>query len=339
MPQTEGEEPIKVFCRGCKAKLDMTGLEPFSKVACPECGTVLRVPMRFERYLLESLCGQGGMSCVYRAIDPQLARRVAVKILNPSNDDIRAQVVNFLEEAKVVSRLSHPGIIPVYNCGVWNDQAFMAMRYMDGGSLERHLKAGTLPKRPLLLAQLATVAEGLAYARSRGVAHHDVKPGNILLTKEGEAKLGDFDLADVSAEKGFSAVRGGFASPAYVSPERLFFGAEDYRGDIFSLGATIYELLSGNTPFGTVGEPEDLLDRRHKKAYPPLANLPGGCSFLLSDLVDRMLSYSPEERPEYAEIIRVLRREADPQAAEPEQGTETRALFSRLLKRFGKGNS
>lgn len=81
------------------------------------------------------------------------------------------------------------------------------------------------------------------------------------------------------------------------------------------------------------------MDRRHKKAYPPLANLPGGCSFLLSDLVDRMLSYSPEERPEYAEIIRVLRREADPQAAEPEQGTETRALFSRLLKRFGKGNS
>lgn len=162
-----------------------------------------------------------------------------MKILNPSSDDIRAQVVNFLEEAKVVSRLSHPGIIPVYNCGVWNDQAFMAMRYMDGGSLERHLKAGTLPKRPLLLAQLATIAEGLAYARSRGVAHHDVKPGNILLTKEGEAKLGDFDLADVSAEKGFSAVRGGFASPAYVSPERLFFGAEDYRGDIFSLGATI----------------------------------------------------------------------------------------------------
>lgn len=338
MSQFEEGEPIKVFCRTCKIKLDMTGLEPFSRIACPECGTMLRVPMRFERYLLEALCGEGGMSCVYRAIEPQLVRRVAVKILNPAAEGVKAEILHFLEEAKIVSRLSHPGIVPVYNCGIWNDRPFMAMRYMDNGNLERHLKAGTLPKRSLLLSQLTTIAEGLSYARSRNVAHHDVKPGNILLTKEGEAKLGDFDLADASTEREWSTVRGGFGSPAYVSPERLLSGAEDSRGDVFSFGATIYELLSGNTPFGTVGEPEDLLDRRKKKKSPPLENLPGGCSAQLSDLVERMLSYSPEERPDYEEIIRTLREEKTSQEAAPEQKTETGALFGRFLKRFGKSS-
>ena len=333
MSQTD-PEPIKVFCRGCKAKLDMSGLEPFSRVACPECGTILRVPMRFERYLLEKLCGRGGMSCVYRAIDPQLARRVAVKILDPANEDVNSEVAHFLEEAKIVSRLSHPGIIPVYNCGVWEGQAFMAMRFMDDGSLERHLKEGTLPSRSILLGQLTVIAEGLAYAQGRGVAHHDVKPGNILLTKEGEAKLGDFDLADVSVEKGFAAVRGGFASPAYVSPERLFFGAEDYRGDIFSFGVTIYELLAGSPPFGIVGEPEELLERRNRKEYPALVKLSIGCPRELSDLVDRMLSYSPSDRPEYPEIIRVLRESAE-KGENSGPGTETRAFFSRFLKRLG----
>ncbi len=335
MPPIEGEEPIKVFCRGCKAKLDVSDEEPFSRVACPECGTILRVPKRFDRYLLEKLCGQGGMSSVYRAIEPQLARRVAVKILNADDEYVQAEVEHFLTEAKVVSRLVHPGIIPVYDCGVYRGEAFMSMRFMDNGSLEQHMKAETLPPRELLLGQLTTITEGLAYAWEHGVTHHDVKPGNILLTREGEAKLGDFDLADTSAQEGFRSVRGGFASPAYVSPERLFFGAEDHRGDIFSLGATIYELLTGEAPFGTVGEPEDLLERRNKKAYSRLTGY--GCSQEFSDLVDRMLSYSPEERPGYPEIIRGLRAETK-YAVKPneEPRTETGALFGRILKRFGK---
>lgn len=336
MPPDKEEIPIKVFCRGCKAKLDMTGLEPFSHVACPECGTILRVPLPFNRYLLEKLCGQGGMSSVYRAIEPQLARRVAVKILNSRDGDVQAEVEHFLEEAKVVSRLSHPGIIPVYNCGIEDGQAFMAMRFMENGSLEQHMKDGTLPPREALLGLLVTVVEGLAYAHEHGVTHHDVKPGNILLTREGEAKLGDFDLADTSAKEGFRTVRGGFASPAYVSPERLFFGAEDYRGDIFSLGATIYELLTEQAPFGTTGEPEALLDRRNKREYPRLTQF--GCSPQFSDLIDRMLAYSPEERPGYPEVIRLLRAEAEGKlkkepGPEPEQHTDTRAFFGRIFKR------
>jgi len=150
-------------------------------------------------------------------------------------------------------------------------------------------------------------------------------------------KLGDFDLADTSAQKGFRAVRGGFASPAYVSPERLFFGAEDSRGDIFSFGATIYELLTEQPPFGSVGEPQDLLDRRNRREYPRLVQF--GCSQQFSDLIDRMLAYSPEERPGYPEIIRLLRAEAEGKLKtepEPEAHTETRAFLGRIFKRPGK---
>ena len=246
------------------------------------------------------------MSRVFRAIEPRLTRRVAIKILNAKDNRVQAEVEHFLEEAKIVSRLTHPGIIPIYDCGIRDGEAFMVMRFMENGSLDQHRKDGTLPPREVLLEQLATVTEGLAYAGEHGVTHHDVKPGNILLTKEGEAKLGDFDLADTEE---FQPVRGNFASPAYVSPERLYFGAEDSRGDIFSLGATIYELLTGVAPFGSAGEPEELLARRNRKAYRRLTEY--GCSKEFSDLIDRMLSYSPEERPKYQEIIPMLRAEAE----------------------------
>ena len=117
---------------------------------------------------------------------------------------------------------------------------------------------------------------------------------------------------------------------------RLFFGAEDYRGDIFSLGATIYELLAGSPPFGIAGEPEELLERRNRKEYPPLAKLSIGCPGELSTLVDRMLAYSPGDRPEYPEIIRVLRESAGKgDESGPGPGTETRAFFSRFLRRLG----
>lgn len=331
---------IKVFCRTCQTKLDMSDLEPFSKVACPECGTLLRVPKRFDRYLLEKACGRGGMSIVYRAIDPQLARRVALKVLVLEDEDDREAITaHFLEEAKLLSRLSHPGIIPVYNCGVWEGEAFLAMQFMEQGSMEFHIKNHSLPELPVLYAALTAVAEGLAYALEQGVIHHDVKPGNILFSGAWEAKLSDFDLANVNLAGGFSKVKGGYASPCYASPERLFFGAEDHRGDIFSLGVTIYELLAGEPPFNSQGEPEELLKERQAGEFSPLSTLPIRCGREVSELVDRMLAASPEDRPRYPEIIRVLRQAAAKTAdgIKPERevaSTETLPLLVRLRNKF-----
>ncbi len=311
-------EPVKIFCRGCHSKLDVSDLEPFSRVPCPCCGTQLRVPKRFDRYLLEKVCGIGGMSKVYRAIEPDLARRVAVKILNPDCPDREKVADRFLGEAQLVARLNHPGVIPIYNCGSCDGQPFLVMRFMEHGSLEEHFKAGTLPPYPHLLECLTVVAEGLKFALERdNIIHHDVKPGNILLTAENEAKLGDFDLADVREEGDELSWCDGWASPAYVSPERLFSGCEDHRGDIFSFGVSIYELLGGAAPFGLNGSVEELLERRRAEAFRPLSDRNDRVSPQLSKLVGRMLAYAPESRPGYSEIVETLQAESEDDVVRP----------------------
>lgn len=301
-------EPVKVFCRGCHAKLDVSDLEPFSFFPCPDCGTRLRVPKRFDRYLLEKICGYGGMSKVYRAIEPELARRVAVKILNPGSEADDGGT-RFLAEARLVARVNHPGIIPIYNCGVFEAQPFLVMRYMESGSLEQWQKEGSLPEVRQIAVWLRNIVEGLDFAlRREKIVHHDVKPGNILISAENEAKLGDFDLADVRDEGDSLTLCDGWGSPAYVSPERLLYGGEDFRGDIFSMGVTIYELMGGVLPFGVNGEPEELLDRRSAGVARTLAELNPEVTPELSALVGRMMSYAPEDRPDYAEVIAELKR-------------------------------
>ena len=132
--------PVKIYCGGCRHKYDVTDLEPFSTFLCPECGTKLRVPKRFERYLLEKPCGRGGMSHIYRAFDTVMARRVVVKILAPGGDSEEEFSARFLNEANLLSKLEHPGLVPVYSCGVWKHQPFLVMRFMEQGDLEKLLR-------------------------------------------------------------------------------------------------------------------------------------------------------------------------------------------------------
>ena len=302
---------LKISCRQCKTRLDVSDLEPFSVVNCPVCGTRLRVPKRFDRYLLEKVCGHGSCTTVYRALDPQLSRRVAVKVLDASNDDADELGRRFLDEAKLVAHLNHPGILPIYNCGVCEGRTYLVTRFMEKGDLGAMMKRGELPPTTELLAFVATAAEALQYAnRTAKVVHHDVKPSNILLSEGGEARLGDFDLADIREFGDQSPCAVGWGSPAYISPERLYTGGEDVRGDIFSLGATLYELLTGRAPFGVEGEPEELYERRQAMAFPELNTLRPELPESLSDLISHMLDFEPDCRPSYPEVIRELKSAA-----------------------------
>ena len=302
---------LKISCRQCKSRLDVGELEPFSVVDCPVCGARLRVPKRFDRYILEKVCGHGSSTTVYRALDPQLSRRVAVKVLEAGGDDAGELGQRFLAEAKLVAKLNHPAILPVYNCGVCDGKYYLVTRYMELGDLGAMQKRGELPPTGKLLGIVAAVAEALQYAnRTAKVVHHDVKPSNIFLAEGGEARLGDFDLADVREDEDQSPCVVGWGSPAYVSPERLYSGGEDVRGDVFSLGATLYELLSGRTPFGVEGEPEELYERRRAMGFPELYTLRSDLPETLSNLVFHMLEFEPECRPGYPEIIRELRSAA-----------------------------
>ena len=295
-------EPLKVFCRNCHAKLDISDLEPYTTFPCPDCGVIIRVPERFGRYLLEKVCGTGGMARIYRALDTKLARRVAVKIIEPEFATGR----NFFDSAKIIAKINHPAVISVLDCGVLDDRPFLVMKYMDCGDLERHLKGKTLPDLPTLAGYLAFVASGLAAAAKENIVHHDVKPSNILLSSSDGVKLGDFDLADIRKPGDVFTPCEEMGSPGYLSPERLYSGGEDSCGDVFSLGVTIYELLSGRLPFGQNEDPEELYRRRQEMEFRELASVAPQVPRRLSDLVTAMLSFRMDMRPEYPEIIERL---------------------------------
>lgn len=297
--------PIKINCRNCRSKYDVSDFPPFTEFACPECGTIIRTPKRFGRYLLEKICGKGGMSDIYRAIDPILLRRVAVKIAAIDGEFSEMQE-RFKNEAKLLAPVAHANILPIYDCGVIGNEAFLVMQYMDAGDFERFMKRGTLPVLPNLIDYLRQITCGLQFLFANyNIVHHDVKPSNIMLNRNNEVKIGDFDLADIRKFGDISMPCPLWGSPGYVSPERLQYGGEDHRGDIYSLGITIYELLSSQTPFGITGEPKELLQRRYQR-FTPLIELRPEVGKNISCLVNAMLAPMPEDRPGYQEIIRLL---------------------------------
>jgi serine/threonine-protein kinase len=323
-------EPLKVYCRNCQAKLDVSDLKPYTKFPCPECGTVIRVPERFGRYLLEKVCGTGGMAVIYRALDTKLARRVAVKITREKYADGR----DFFETSRMINCSEHPAVVPVYDCGIYDNRPFMVMKYMDGGDLEKRMLSQTLPPVPKLAGYLAFIASGLNAMAGKGIAHHDVKPANIMLDSSDEAKLGDFDLADFRTYGDVNTTCAEYASPGYASPERLYYGGEDQRGDIFSLGATIYELLSGKLPFGIHGTPEELYRKRENMEFAPLSSVAEGIPDDFSVLISSVLSFNMESRPGYSEIISGLSRLSE--SSDKESGLRWTDKIANIFKRSGR---
>lgn len=299
-------KPVKIWCRQCHAKYDVSDFPPYTEFECPECGSLLRTPEPFGRYLLEKICGTGGTAKIYRALDPVLARRVAVKIKTLVNPDTGEYEEFYLQEAQLFSPVNHPAVVPVYDCGILDDKEFLVMQFMDGGNLEFHMKNNSLPDFKALLNIFANITGGLHFLHERfKIVHHDVKPSNILLDLSGQSKLADFDLADVRMDNDLSTPCAEWGSPGYISPERLLSGGEDFRGDIFSLGATFYELLSGITPFGITGEPAELLERRRTRPQ-LLCELDSRVTEEFSEVVNSMLDFDPAARPRYPEIIRAL---------------------------------
>lgn len=299
------DEPIKINCSRCFGRYDVSDFPPFSTFNCPECGALLRVPKKFGRYFLEKLCGKGGMADIYRATDPLLLRRVAIKIAK-SESEFGDMKERFFNEAKLIAPISHATVVPIYDCGVIGDESYLVMQYMDGGDLEFHLKQQNLPNLELLLGYLQDVTVGLHFLfLSHNIVHHDIKPGNIMLSSDGTAKICDFDFADRRRSGDMTTMCPLWGSPGYVSPERLRYGGEDHRGDIFSLGVTIYELLSGELPFGILGTPEELYQRR-QQPFTPLLQLRPEIGKNISQLIDSMLDFNPGARPAYPEIIRIL---------------------------------
>ncbi len=304
------QRPVKISCHACGQKLDLSTLESFSHINCPVCNADLIVPKWFDIYLLEESGGVGGMATVYRALDLALDREVAIKVLR---SDLASQIEKselFLHEARTAATINHYAVIPIYTCGIFENQPYIVMQYMGGGSLENLLK-NTL--EPLAVSKvlywIRDIASGLENARTHGVVHHDIKPANIMLDSEGKAKIGDFGIAQIatrSAPEGKTPDAARFwLSPHYASPEKIRTGNEDFRGDIYSLGATFYHLLTGSTPFNNSDMDELLRVRLTADPVPPhliRKDIPAQISMM----VMLMMARNPEERPDYTQLMTIL---------------------------------
>lgn len=303
-------EEVKIFCHQCRQKLDVTKLKPFEKVSCPTCSAELIVPKWFNSYLLEERCGSGGGAVVYRSLDPTLDREIAIKIFSQKATTPQFAEI-FLHEGRVAASLNHPNIVPIYSCGQFEDQCFLVMQYMADGSLDDQIKNNSSLKITQVLKWMLDIAGALQVALQSGVVHHDVKPANILLDAEGNVKITDFGLSyalnDVKSQSLLSELAT-FGSPDYVSPEKLSFGFEDSKGDIFSLGVTFYELLTGKKPFEkAIDDEEDILEVRASVPVAMPHELRPEISLKLSRFVMSMLEEDPIKRPEYDEIISELK--------------------------------
>lgn len=205
------------------------------------------------RYRLQRELGSGSMGTVYLAVDPNIGREVAVKALplldSAAGAERDAAAARFIHEAEAVGRLDHPNIVTLHDVGKEHDLAYMAMDYVPGESLDAWTHASTLLPVWEVLEVLAQVADALAYAHGRKVVHRDIKPSNIIYDRaSGVAKITDFGVARMLDS---SRTRTGtiLGSPSYMSPEQVAGNKVDGRSDLFSLGTTLYQLLSGNLPF------------------------------------------------------------------------------------------
>lgn len=207
------------------------------------------IPEKIGRYEIEKELGRGGMATVYQAHDPHFKREVAVKVLPGQLTHDPTFRARFAREAQTIAALEHPAIVPVYDYGEENEQPYLVMRLMSGGSLADQIKQGPLPM-PEAAQIVNRLARALDYAHSQGVIHRDLKPGNILFDKQHNPYLADFGIAKLmEATTSFtgSAVVG---TPAYMSPEQVKGGQKiDGRSDVYSLGIILYEMLTGRAPY------------------------------------------------------------------------------------------
>lgn len=291
-------------CPSCEGDIDIAGLGPFTKVVCPHCGESVRVRTRLGNYQIRNLLGEGGMSQVFLAEDLALDRQVALKILHMDLSRDAALMALFEREAKLTASINHPNVVKVYTVGSDGGYFFIAMELVDNVSLETRIsEQGTMPEREAL-DLLHDIAAGLRTAYQGGLIHRDIKPGNILLTRSGSGKLVDFGLA--VQQGGDDEVEDLWATPFYVPPEKLEGEPDDFRGDIYSLGATFFHAMCGRPPFAA--NTASLDDLRAIKAQPvTLAQTNAPVSAAAVKLIDRMMAYSPEKRFEsYDDLVKAI---------------------------------
>lgn len=282
------------------------------------------------RYQVLSVLGVGGMGEVYLAHDPQLNRKLALKLLSPQFTEDAARVKRFEREAKAASALNHPNLITVYEIGQSENEHFMAIEYVDGQTLREKLRHGRLPLKEVLEIAVQT-ASALAAAHEAGIVHRDIKPENVMVRRDGYVKVLDFGLAKLTEQRALDFnTQGGtsnlgrtqpgvvMGTVSYMSPEQAEGLDVDQRSDVFSFGVLMYELITGVLPFqgkSTLSVINAILHQTPE----PLTALSPEAPGELEHIINRALEKDRDLRFQSAQDLRAnlkrLQRELDSQAS------------------------
>ena len=301
---------------------------------------------QFGRYEIEGELGRGAMGVVYKARDPQIDRMVAVKTVSMWGQEPEEEQefrLRFMNEAQAAGRLHHPGIVAVFDVGEHPEtkDPYIVLEYVEGESLNRilHREKKLSLGRALKLAE--QVADALDYAHAQGVIHRDIKPGNILVTQEGHAKIADFGIAKLNLAH-FTLPGKVLGTPAYMAPEQLSGEGCDGRSDVFSLGVILYAMVTGHSPFQgnsattvcfKVANREPIAASAFDMSLPPQ----------LDAVISRAMAKDPKERyqrgADFAEDLRILQPHYKPGSTTSSLtrvvATGTRSALTQPMARTG----
>ena len=258
-----------------------------------------------ERYEITQLLGEGGMSYVYKAIDKQLQRTVAIKTLKPNYVEQEKFVERFKREAQTAANLNHPNIVQIFDWGI-GDEPFFVMEYIEGNTLTSIIaNKRTISMNDILFIG-AQVSSGLQAAHSKGLVHRDIKPGNIMITPEGKVKVTDFGIVSLQNEESDITKTGSILGTAsYISPEQAQGKPVSKESDLYSLGTVLYELITGRPPFEgdtPIATATKHITDKPEKLSTYRADIPKG----IENAVLKLLHKYPKDRFKNAEDLRAV---------------------------------
>ena len=308
-PELKQHPQLQQLLASYKRDLSRTRTLQAAERKKPVEGEVL--PKRLGRYQVERELGRGAVGIVYLGFDPAIARKVAIKTLDSrlfNKDQIQDIKERFFREAEAVGRLNHPNIVSIYDLGEEGELAYIAMDFVDGVALSEHVLPEALLPVSEVYRIIHDVASALAYAHEKHIVHRDIKPGNIMYGADSNAvKVADFGIARL-LDNSRTTTGEILGSPLYMSPEQLQGSKVGATADIFSLGVTFYQLLTGELPFDAdnlAALTYEMIHTKHKSVRAVRKDLPASAA----RIVNQCLQKAPKNRYQSAhELVAVMRK-------------------------------
>lgn len=303
------EEALRVYEKCRRLLVDELGMEPskhttelYEQILAGELSFDTPVARGVRGYELKEEIGRGAAGTIHRAVQPAIKREVAVKVIRRRYANDPEFIRRFEAEAQIIAQLEHPHIVPLYDYWRDPDGAYLVMRYLKGGSLLSALESG--PWNPeLAVKMLDQVCAALSAAHRHGVVHRDIKPANILLDEDSNAFLADFGIAkDLSGQEQLTAIGAAIGTPDYISPEQIRNDNVSPQSDIYSLGAVLYETLTGEKPFPDASV-ANLIYRHLNEPVPIVATSRSDLPPRVDDVIQRATAKRPSDR--YADALKM----------------------------------